>query len=220
MMDAQKKSLTLREFESAFAALGPDPKTKAVDTLNRKLIKDKADVSFLRALIPEKQQYYRSYFQISMAYLSTPAEKMQFVEDHFDLFHDWWHTDILIPFLGKPEFNYALQKARTYIASPLPYVRRWGYVLFIPRLVRDPAQIEPLFSLFQNDDAYHVVMAQAWLISYLAMCDPNRTWQYLKDCDLDYSIVGKAIQKICDSFQISPLDKERFKAMRPLRKNI
>lgn len=194
--------MTLASFEAAYRALGAHPKAREIDAFNKRLIKEKADVFFLRPLLKDHQEYFRTYFQVSMHACPTFPAKMQFVEDHFDLLRDWWHTDILIPFLGQPDFDYALEKARQYVVSPLPYARRWGYVLFIPRLVRDPARIEPLFALFHNDDAYHVVMAEAWLISFLAMCDPDRTFAFLRDCDLTYDIAGKAIQKICDSYVV------------------
>ncbi len=210
--------MTLAEFEAAFASLGSNLKTRDIDAFNRKLIKEKTEVSFLKPVIDTNQQYFRTYFQVSMACRKTPREKMAFVEENFDLLHDWWHTDCLIPFLGRVDFAYALEKAKRYTRDPRPYVRRWGYVLFIPRLVRDPERIEPLFSLFRNDSAYHVVMAQAWLLSYLGMCAPERTWEYLRDCDLSYDIVGRAIQKICDSYVVSPETKEHFKALRPIKR--
>lgn len=211
--------MDLAEFEAAYNALGADLKTRDIDAFNRRLIRERTDVSFLRETVREQGKYFRTYFQVSMHYLPSAQEKMTFVEENFDLLQDWWHTDCLIPFLGKDlEFPYALEKAKQYINSPLPYVRRWGYVLFIPRLVRSPAQIEPVFALFQNSDVHHVVMAQSWLLSCLAMCDPDRTLAYLKECDLEYNIVGRAIQKVCDSYVISREDKERFKALRPERR--
>ncbi len=212
--------MTVKEFEAAYAALGNNLKTRDIDRFNKELMKGKADVSFLRPLVKERDTYFRTYFQVSLHQRETIQEKLAFIEENFDLLRDWWHTDCLTPFLGNAlEFDLALEKARGYVMSPLPYVRRWGYVLFIPRLVRDPAKIEPLFSLFKNDEEYHVVMAQAWLLSYLAMCAPDRTWAYLRDCSLDYQIVGRAIQKVCDSYVVSQEDKERFKSLRPIRRN-
>ncbi len=212
-------AMTLEEFQKAYARLGPAPKTAEIDRFCRKLIQKRVDVSFLHKTLETDDRYYRAYFYISMRSLKTPEERMAFVEAHFHLMHDWWHTDTLIPFLGDGlDFDFALEKAREYVNSPLPYARRWGYVLFIPRLVRDPQRIEPLFSLLHNDEAYHVVMAEAWLISYLAMCDARRTFEYLKTCDLDYSIVGKAVQKICDSYVVPPEIKEQFKTLRPFRR--
>ncbi len=212
--------MTVQEFEKAYASLGENPKTKAIDAFGRKLIREKADVSFLRPLV-EQGRYYRTYYQVSLAYLPAIEEKLAFIEENAHLMNDWWHTDCLPVFLGNSlGFDLALEKARQYVKSPLPYLRRWGYVLFIPRLVRDPARIGPIFALFQKEEVYHVVMAQAWLLSYLAMCDPDRTFRYLRDCGLGYNIAGRAIQKICDSHQISQADKERFKSLRPLRREI
>ncbi len=211
--------MDLIEFEKEFhKVLGTNYKTKDVDRFNKRFIKENIDVSFLRAALPEKEEYYRTYFQVTIIQLFTKEEKMAFIEKNFDLLHDWWHVDGIVSFLGDSlDFDYALSKAKEYIQSELPYVRRLGYVLFIPRLVRDAKRIEPLFTLFKNDDEYYVVMGEAWLLSYLAMCDADRTYIYLQSCDLKYNIVGKAIQKICDSYVVSDEDKERFKALRTHR---
>ncbi len=212
--------MNLSEFKKEFTAfLGTSYRTKDIDNFDKRFIKENTDVSFLRPVLPEHEEYYRTYFQVTIAQLVTKEEKMAFIEDNFDLLHDWWHVDGIVSFLGDSlDFDYALSKAKEYIKSEMPYVRRLGYVLFIPRLVRDAERIEPLFELFKNDDEYHVIMGEAWLISYLAMCDADRTYRYLQNCDLKYSIVGKAIQKICDSYVVSGEDKERFKGLRAARK--
>ncbi len=212
--------MTIAEFDTAWENLGTNLKTKDVDAFNKRLIRDQVDVSFLEPYVRENDgKYFRTFFQVSLHGKKTIEDKLAFIEAHFDLLNDWWHTDILPPFLGdKLSFELALEKARRYTVHPLPYVRRLGYVLFIPRLVRAPERIEPLFDLLHNDDAYHVVMAEAWLISFLGMCAPDRTLAYLKDCDLTYDIVGKAIQKVCDSYVVSKEDKQRFKALRAERK--
>lgn len=212
--------MNMTEFDAAWEALGPNPKTRDVDAFNKRLIKEKVDVAFLEPHVRENDgKYFRTYFQVSLHGQKAIEDKLAFIEAHFDLLNDWWHTDTIVPFLGdKLPMELALQKARVYTIHPLPYVPRLGYVLFIPRLVRDPDRIEPLFALFHNDDVYHVVMAEAWLISFLGMCAPDRTLAYLKGCGLTYDIVGKAIQKICDSHAVSGENKERFKAIRAERK--
>lgn len=98
----------------------------------------------------------------------------------------------------------------------MTFARRWGYVLFMPSLVKESAGAESLFLLFQNDDEYYVQMAEAWLLSYLAIYAPEKTWNYLTTCSLDYKIVGKAIQKICDSYRVSDEVKVKFKEIRKL----
>ncbi|HOO06832.1 MAG TPA: hypothetical protein PLH83_10155 [Ruminococcus sp.] len=57
-------------------------------------------------------------------------------------------------------------------------------------------------------------MGQAWLIAELAIFEPERVFDWMKDNGLRYSINGKAIQKICDSFRISDEWKEKFKSLR------
>ncbi len=208
--------MNLKEFEKEFrSTLGTDYKTKDVDRFNKRFVKEGIDLSFLRPALLKHEEYYRTYFQVTIMQLKTKEEKLAFIEDNFVLLHDWWHVDGIVSFLGDSlDFDYALSKAKEYIKSELPYVRRLGYVLFIPRLVRDSARIDPLFELFKDDDVYHVVMGEAWLISYLAMCDADKTYNYLKSCRLKFNIVGKAIQKICDSYVMSREDKDRFKSLR------
>ncbi len=209
------------KFEKEFKRLGDNLKCADVDRFNRRFIKEGIDVSFLKPYLSEHEEYYRTYFQVSIKQRKTAEEKMAFIEDNAELFHDWWHIDSIVGFLGDSlDFDYALSKAQEYVKSELPYVRRLGYVIFIPRLVRDPSRIEPLFSLFKNDNAYHVVMAEAWLLSFIAMCDAERAYRYLKVCDLSYDIVSKAIQKISDSHVVSVENKELFKTLREERRKV
>ncbi len=212
--------MKLNEFKLEFSKL-ENYKTKTVDKFNQRLIKNNIDVSFLKPIIINHQEYYRTYFQVSIALSTSLDEKFKFIEDNFNLLSDWWHVDGIVVFLGNTlDFDYAYNKAQEYINSELPYVRRLGYVLFIPRLVKDKNNIDKLTKLLKNDNEYHVVMGEAWLISYLAMCDVEKTYNYIKNCDLKYNIIGKAIQKICDSYVISDKDKQRFKDLREERKKI
>ncbi len=212
--------MDIKDFEREFSRLPSGYKTRDVDEFNKRFIREGIDVSFLRPLLPEHEEYYRTYFSVSIRQRRTKEEKLAFVEENADLLHDWWHVDGIVSFLGDSlDLDYAMEKAREYIKSPLPYVRRLGYVLFIPRLVRDREKIEPLFSLFKNDSEYHVIMAEAWLISFLAMCDAERTYRFLLKCELDYAIVGKAIRKICDSHVISSETKELFKGLGRIKKS-
>ena len=61
-------------------------------------------------------------------------------------------------------------------------------------------------------------MAEAWLISYMAIYYPEKTLKYIAGCPLKYNIIGRAIQKICDSFRISNEYKNKFRELRSLYK--
>ena len=207
--------MTLKEFENEFTKLGNNYKTKDVDRFNKMLIKRQEDVSFLRDVVLDRQEYHRTYFQVSLGQMKGNEDKLQFIEDNFDKLQDWWHVDQLPQFIGKDlEFDYVYDKAKKYMENSMPFARRWGYVIFMPGLVKLPGVEERLFALFKDDDEYYVQMAQAWLISYLAIYSPQKTWDYLRTCPLKYNIAGKAIQKICDSYQVNDEWKDKFKELR------
>ena len=63
--------MNLQEFEIEFTKLGNDYKTKDVDRFNRGLIKRAVNVSFLRDIVLTKQEYHRTYFQVSMGQIKT-----------------------------------------------------------------------------------------------------------------------------------------------------
>ena len=207
--------MNLKQFEERFATLGNSYKTKDKDRLNKTLIKENVDVSFLKDIIMEKQKYHRSYFQISLGTLKDVDKQFKFIEDNFDKLNDWWHVDQLQQFISKKTtFDFAINKAKEYINHPNLFARRWGYVLFMPTLVKDKQRYKEIFDLFKDDNEYYVIMAEAWLLSYLAIYYPIDTLTYLKGKPLSYSIVGKAIQKTCDSFRVSKEIKEKFKEIR------
>ena len=132
------------------------------------------------------------------------------------LFSDWWHTDQLIGFVTELDFDRALDYAKEYIFDEDPFIRRWGYVLFISRLCKGHAG--ELLSLMHDDDHYYVQMAQAWLIAELAVYEPESVYDWFRQKGLMYNINGKAIQKICDSFRISDDWKRKYKELRPALK--
>lgn len=211
--------MTLKVFEKNFSELGDNYKTKDLDKFNKSLIKAKVDVSFLKDIILDKPQYHRTYFQVSLGLIDEIEQKFSFIEYNFDKLQDWWHTDQLQQFVDKElTFDFAYKKALEYINHQNPFVRRWAYVMFIPTLAKETNHFKDLIKLFKDDDEYYVVMAEAWLISYLGVYSPLETLKYLSEKPLKYNIVGKAIQKICDSYRISDSYKEKFKEIRKLYK--
>ncbi len=206
--------MTLEEIKKEFNQLPKNYKTKDVDKLNLRLIKEKQDVSCLKDLVLYHQEYHRTYFQVSLGQMKTNEEKFKFIEDNFLNLRDWWHVDQLTQFVKNINPQFALKKAKKYVNSSLPFVRRWGYVLFITSLVKKEEIFDQITGLLKNDKEYYVIMAEAWLISYLAIYFPRRTYAYLNECELDYSIVSRAIQKICDSYQVPQENKMLFKTLR------
>jgi len=61
-------------------------------------------------------------------------------------------------------------------------------------------------------------MAEAWLIADLAIYNPEEILHFIASRKLNYGIIGKAIQKMCDSFRISDEIKRRARELRSLYK--
>lgn len=208
--------MTKEQVQNDLDALPEHYKTGDLDRLIGRYVKAKADVSALRPYILTEQQFHRIYFYVSLEQLKTVEERMAFIHNNL-LFSDWWHTDQLIGYVSDLDFDVALQYASEYVRSEAPFIRRWGYVLFISKLCRGHAA--RLLPLTHDDGHYTVQMAQAWLVAELAVYEPEAVYRWFAENDLKYNINGKAIQKICDSFRICDEWKEKYKQLRPeLRK--
>lgn len=204
---------------SDIAILGKGYKTKDIDILIKRYVKAGADVSALREHILEDQVLHRIYFFVALKQLKDVCQRMEFIHQNL-LFTDWWHTDQLIKFVSDMDFDEAFGYAQEYVKSDDPYIRRWGYVLFISKLCRNEENLGKLLTLFKNDDHYTNQMAQGWLICELAVFFPEEMLEWFKNGNkLNYKINSKAIQKICDSYRITDEVKARFKAQREFLRN-
>ena len=203
---------TKEQVQKDLDALPEHYKTGDVDRLIRRYKEQRADVSALRPYILAEQQFHRIYFYVTLDQIRNLDERMAFIHENL-LFSDWWHTDQLIHYVADLDFDTALRYAREYIHDEDPFIRRWGYVLFISRLCKGHAG--ELLPLMHDDDAYYVQMAEAWLVAQLAIWEPEAVWEWFRKNDLKYNINGKAIQKICDSYRIPGDWKRRYKELRP-----
>ena len=203
--------LTKEQIQKDLDGLPEHYKTADVDRLIRQYVKQKADVSTLRPYILDEQQFHRIYYYVSLNQIENVNQRMTFIHENL-LFSDWWHTDQIISYVANLDFDTALHYANGYIRSEDPFIRRWGYVLFISRLCKGRAA--RLLPLMHNDEEYYVQMAEAWLIAELAVHEPETVRNWLSQNNLKYNINGKAIQKICDSFRITDEWKEAFKKLR------
>ena len=203
---------------SDIATLREGYKTKDIDILIKRYVKAGADVSALREHILEEQILHRFYYFVALKQMKDVYQRMEFIHQNL-LFSDWWHTDQLTKFVKEIDFDTAFAHAQEYVKSGDPYIRRWGYVMFISKLGRKRENLEKILTLFKNDDHYTNQMAEGWLICELAIFFPEEmlTW-FVEENNLSYKINSKAIQKICDSYRITDEIKERFKSLRETMK--
>lgn len=194
-------------------------KTADIDVIAKDYLKRHVDVEPLYPYIDESGPIFRIYFVISLKNIKDYDAQMTFIETHFHHLQDWWHVDLLLQLLTKaPSFDYVYNKAKTYVQSPLPFVRRWGYVIFLSGFQKQPEHTKKILQLFHDDDAYYVQMGEAWLLADLAIYNPEEVLAFIATKPLHYAIMGKGIQKISDSFRISDEIKIRAKNLRALYK--
>jgi 3-methyladenine DNA glycosylase AlkD len=194
-------------------------KTADVDKIANQYLKDGVDVSSLYPHIQESGAIYRIYFVVSLKFIKKYEEQIKFIEDHFENLNDWWHVDVLLQLLVKaPSFEYVYQKAQQYVKSPLLFVRRWGYVIFLSGFQKNPLYTKQILVLFHDDEEYYVQMAEAWLLADLAIYNPQVVLDFIASKPLQYNIIGKGIQKMSDSFRIDDDIKSKAKELRQLYK--
>lgn len=203
--------LTKEQVQADIDALPKNYKTKDVDKLIKRYVKEQADVSVLREYVLLEQQFHRIYYYVTLNQIKDIDERMKFIHNNL-LFNDWWHTDELIGYVCDLNFEKAFSYAKNYVKSTDPFIRRWGYVMFISKQCIGHAK--ELLQLMHNDEHYYVQMAEAWLITELAVFEPEVVYEWFLSNELNYNINGKVIQKISDSYRISEEWKEQYKGLR------
>ncbi len=102
-----------------------------------------------------------------------------------------------------------------YFDSDKPYDIRFAVVAALDYFSDDEyaACAFEKFDAIINDD-YYVKMAVAWAVSVFFVHAPEKTWQYLEDNRLDDFTFNKSLQKITESYRVTPQDKAKIRAMK------
>ena len=100
--------------------------------------------------------------------------------------------------------------------SNKPYYVRFAVVMMLAHFVNDEYIDEILQRLGAiSSDEYYVKMGVAWAVSVCFVKQRKKTFEFLKsDCTLDRETYNKSLQKIRDSFRVSPEDKEQLKKIK------
>ena len=151
------------------------------------------------------------YFGLSCAKLKTIDEQLDFVIREIHLAKSWCITDSIPTFLKKHTVEKYLEVFLKLYDSPHVYDRRMAYVLGLRH--RKDAKVLTVLDYMKPDEAYMVMMAEAWLLSFVAIEFPNEIYDFLKKSE-DVSMKRKAISKISDSFRFDEATKQRFKDLR------
>lgn len=146
-----------------------------------------------------------------------PEERLARIREFLPRIENWAVCDI---FCGSvkdadkyPELYWEFLKP--YFQSDKPYELRFAVVMLLSHFVKKE-YIEAAFAYFDgiHEDHYYVRMAVAWAVSIYFVHFPEETFAYLKDNRLDDWTYNKGLQKIVESYRVSPETKEQIRAMK------
>ena len=151
------------------------------------------------------------YFGLSLVRYKTVDEQLNFLLKDIKNAKSWAITDCVSTFLKKVSFSQFEDFFMKSYLSKYTYQRRMAYVLALKQYKEK--DIVKILKYIQFNEDYMVMMAEAWLLSVIAITNEDKVFNYLKNCP-DLTLKRKAISKINESFRFSQISKERFKSLR------
>lgn len=151
------------------------------------------------------------YYGLSLSRLNTIDEQLLFLKNNIKNAKSWAITDCVPPFLKKLSFDKYYDFFLDTYNSNNTYEERISYVLGL-RYYKEK-EVLKIIPLIKLNKEYMVMMAEAWLLSVIAITYPTDVFDFLKSID-DITLKRKTISKICDSRRIEEGLKNKFKSLR------
>ena len=151
------------------------------------------------------------YFGLALSRIKNVKEQLDFLKQNIYKAKSWVITDCVTTYIKKLTFDDYWDFFLVKYASKYTYDRRMSYVLGL-KLYKEE-KILSVLSKMKNNEEYMVMMAEAWLLSTIAINYPDEVYDYLKKCE-DIKLVRKSISKINESFRFDEKTKNKFKALR------
>lgn len=161
------------------------------------------------------------FIEASMLRNSTFKEKMTAIEKELPYLNTWDLTDEIIRFIKKPVPQEEITKySKKFLKNRNPFVRRLGYTLWLKSDLTQEKTLQMIFPLFKSQEEYTVLMAEAWLISYMFIYSFSATYEFIRNSSLDYKLISLGLTKTTDSFRISEEDKIKIRALRDFKRDL
>ena len=187
----------------------------------RKFVKnmtDKERLSYLNEDLTDK-----SYEEILLYGFALGSQKLSYEEFltyfyKFVPFVDNWSTcdsplsSMKIITKNRKEFLIEIDKL---LSSNENFQQRIAIVALLDFYINEE-YIDLIFNYCEKirSSAYYVCMAKAWLLSFCYIKFKNETYDYLLNGMIDDFTLNKTISKICDSYRVDDMDKQRVRLLR------
>lgn len=173
-----------------------------------------------KAALSEPPVYYEEVLLagLTIAYARAPLEeKLEAIWALLPRLDSWALTDSIAPTLKvrEEELPRLWDFARTCLENPATYTRRFGLILLLDYFLV-PAYRDRVAELVLElrDDRYHVQMAAAWVTAELAAQEFDLAAAMLRSGRLDDFTHNKSIQKMRESYRISPEQKAYLRTLK------
>ena len=146
-----------------------------------------------------------------------PQERLSRIRDFLPRIENWAVCDIFCGSLKDadryPELYWEF--LQPYFQSRKAYELRFAVVMLLSHFVKKEylEQSYHLLDRVRHED-YYVRMGVAWAVSIYFVHYPEETLAYLRDSRLDDWTYNKALQKITESYRVSPEGKAQIRAMK------
>lgn len=173
-----------------------------------------------KAALAEPFAYYEEVLLagLTIAYARAPLEeKLEAIWALLPCLDSWALTDSIAPTLKvrQEELPRLWDFAQTCLENPAAYTRRFGLILLLDYfLIPDYWTRVAELVLALRDGRYYVQMAAAWVTAELAARQFDLAATMLRSGRLDDFTHNKAIQKMRESYRISPEQKAYLRTLK------
>lgn len=148
------------------------------------------------------------------------TERLRYVKRFIPKINNWSICDsfccsLKISTLSPEEQEQVWQFLQPYLHSKHEFALRFGLVMLLDHFVTE-RYIDNLYPIMDSirHEGYYVQMAIAWAISICFIKFPEQTMNYLHHNQLNKFTYNKALQKITESYRVTPATKTLIRKLK------
>ena len=198
----------------AYAVIGV--RTPLLRGLAKELVKQYGEEKLLEAI---GKYYYdeRNLYGLVLMGVKDYDRCVAFIDAFLPCVDNWATCDMLSPkvFGQKAVKGRLLCDVRRWIASPEPFIRRFGMLTLMRHFLDEDFEADYLRWVAEvQSEHYYVRMMQAWFFATALAKQWEATVPILESRCLDAWVHNKTIQKAIESYRITPEQKAQLREMR------
>lgn len=185
----------------------------------RAIAKEAIQQQVWERVLQKKPNVYEDLFVHAFIIASAPVvleKRLQLLEAFFPFMDNWAIVDSLCSSLKETKTYKAVywQWLQT-LSFDEPYVERFVYVMYLHYFI-DELYIEDVLQQLEQSTSthYYVHMAVAWATSIAYIKKPHMVMPFLQTTTMPTKNYNKALQKICESTQVTNDVKAHIKKLK------